>query len=83
MALFDWTQTAAETWLGSNTAIRRQILDSVCLNRTLGDLNLNAKKRKPFDVFAEGLEIKNSRGDKTPIELFLESAPELPIETYV
>lgn len=64
LALFDWTQTAAETWRGSNNAIRREILDSVCLNRTLGDVNLYAKKRKPFDVFAEGLEIKNSRGDR-------------------
>ena len=48
---------------GSNNAIRREILDSVCLNRTLGDVNRDATKRKPFDVFAEGLEIKNSRGE--------------------
>jgi hypothetical protein len=27
--------------------------------------------RKPFDVLAEGLVSKNSRGDKTAIELFL------------
>jgi hypothetical protein len=27
--------------------------------------------RKPFDVLAEGLISKNSRGDRTPIELFL------------
>ena len=27
--------------------------------------------RKPFDVLAEGLVLKNSRGDKTAIELFL------------
>jgi hypothetical protein len=27
--------------------------------------------RKPFDVLAEGLISKNSRGDKTAIELFL------------
>ena len=63
LALFDWTQNAAEIWRGSNNAVRREILDSVCLNRTLTDLNLDATKRKPFDVFAKGLEIKNSRGD--------------------
>ena len=63
LALFDWTQNAAEIWRGSNNRVRREILDSVCLNRTLTDLNLDATKRKPFDVFAKGLEIKNSRGD--------------------
>jgi hypothetical protein len=26
--------------------------------------------RKPFDMLAEGLDLKNSRGDKTAIELF-------------
>jgi hypothetical protein len=71
LALFDWTQRAAETWRGSNNAIRREILDSVCLNRTLGDVNLVATKRKPFDVFVEGLKTENSRDDKTAIELFL------------
>jgi hypothetical protein len=62
MALFDWTQRAADHWRGSNNAVRRQILDAVCLNRTLGHVNLVATKRKPFDVFAEGLDLKNSRG---------------------
>ena len=64
VTLFDWTQKAAEIWRGSNNRVRREILDAVCLNRTLGDLNLDATKRKPFDVFAKGLEIKNSRGDR-------------------
>jgi DNA invertase Pin-like site-specific DNA recombinase len=64
LALFDWTQRAADHWRGSNNAVRRQILDSVCLNRTLGHLNLVATKRKPFDVFAEGLDLKNSRGGR-------------------
>jgi hypothetical protein len=27
--------------------------------------------RKPFDVTAEGLPSEKSRGDKTPLELFL------------
>jgi hypothetical protein len=53
MALFDWTQNAAEVWRGSNNRIRREILDAVCLNRTLSDANLNAPKRKPFDFLAE------------------------------
>jgi site-specific DNA recombinase len=62
LSLFDWTQNAAEIWRGSNNRVRREILDAVCLNRTLTDINLDATKRKPFDVFAKGLEIKNSRG---------------------
>ena len=71
LALFDWTQNAAEIWRGSNSRVRREILDSICLNRTLTDVNLNATKRKPFDVLAEGLNCQKSRGDKTAIELFI------------
>ena len=59
--LFDWTQNAAEIWRGSNTTTRRRILDLICLNRTAGDLSLCLEKRKPFDVFAERLNLKNSR----------------------
>src|SRR5690606_28897070 len=70
LALFDWTQNSAEIWRGSNSSVRREILDAVCLNRTLSDVSLDATKRKPFDIFAEGLEINNSRGDRTAIELF-------------
>jgi hypothetical protein len=38
------------------------------------DLNCpscSSEMRKPFDVLAEGLISKNSRGDRTAIELFL------------
>jgi hypothetical protein len=27
--------------------------------------------RKPFDMLAEGVILRNSRGDKTPLELFV------------
>lgn len=64
LSVFDWSQKAAEIWRGSNNAVRREILDAVCLNRTLSDVSLVKEKRKPFDVFAEGLEIENSRGDR-------------------
>jgi hypothetical protein len=62
--LFDWTQKAADVWRGSNSAVRRQILDSVCLNRTVGHLTLCLEKRKPFDIFAERPLLKNSRDDR-------------------
>ena len=63
VTLFDWTQRAADVWRGSNNAVRREILDAVCLNRCLNDVNLVLTKRKPFDEFAEGPFLKNSRGD--------------------
>ena len=71
LALFNWTQQAAETWRGSNNAIRREILDSVCLNRALSDVNLVTTKRKPFDVLAAGLVSEKSRDNKTAIELLV------------
>ena len=64
VAVFDWCQNAGRRWLGSNSALRRQILDAVCLNRTLSDTTLCLEKRKPFDVLAEGLHLKDSRGDR-------------------
>ncbi len=79
MAIFDWTRVAAEIWRGSNNRVRREILDVVCLNRTLSDVNLDATMRKPFDVLAEGLEIENSRGDRTAIELFRASLRDWPM----
>ena len=63
LVLFDWSQKAADRWRSSNNALRREILDSVCLNRTLSDVSLVTTKRKPFDVFAERLDLENSRGD--------------------
>ncbi len=64
LALFDWTQNAAEIWRGSNNAVRRELLDAICLNRTLSDVTLDATKRKPFDVFAERLKMENSRAER-------------------
>ena len=64
LRLFDWTQNAADLWRGSNNSVRRQILDAVCLNRTVGDLTLVLEKRKPFDAFAERSVLKNSRDDR-------------------
>jgi site-specific DNA recombinase len=63
VSLFDWTQRAADIWRGSNNAVRREILDAVCLNRCLNDVNLVLTKRKPFDDFAERPFLKKSRGD--------------------
>lgn len=64
LAIFDWSQNAADIWRGSNNDRRREILDSVCLNRTLSDVSLVTTKRKPFDVIVERPKIKQSRGDR-------------------
>ena len=64
LQIFDWAQNAADFWIGSNNRVRREILAAVCLNRTLSDVNLETTKRKPFDVFAKGLDLKNSRGER-------------------
>jgi site-specific DNA recombinase len=64
LAIFDWTRIAAEIWRGSNSSVRREILDVVCLNRTLSDVNLDATKRKPFDFLGEGLISEKSRGER-------------------
>lgn len=61
VSLFDWTQKAADVWRGSNNTVRRQILDSLCLNRTVSDVTLVLQKRKPFDIFAERPLLKDSR----------------------
>jgi hypothetical protein len=59
---------------GSPTAdddAKRRLLEIVCLNCTLDGATLVRELRKPFDVLAEGLLSEKSRGDKTPIELFI------------
>lgn len=63
LAVFDFSQNAAEIWRGSNIAARREILESVCLNRTLTDATLVTTKRKPFDALAKRPILKKSRGD--------------------
>jgi hypothetical protein len=46
-------------------------VEIVFLNCTLDGVTFVPEMRKPFDVLAEGLLLKNSRGDKTAIELFV------------
>ena len=64
LSVFDFSQNLAEIWRGSNFAVRREILNCVSLNRTLGDLSLVLQKRKPFDFLAERPFLENSRDDR-------------------
>ena len=51
--IFDWSQKVADRWRGSNNPLRRRILETVCLNRTLSDVSLCTAKRRPFDILAK------------------------------
>jgi hypothetical protein len=62
-ALFDFSQNLVELWRGSNTDVRREILDCVSLNRTVSDVSLCITKRKPFDFLAERPFVANGRGE--------------------
>jgi len=72
LEVFDLAQVAAERWEVLDKAGRREILDTVLLKRTLSDTSLVTTKRKPFDVFAEGLLLKESRGGRHGIETILQ-----------
>ncbi|MCL2640337.1 MAG: recombinase family protein [Phycisphaerales bacterium] len=61
---FDFAQNVGERWKVSDTDVRRQILVSTLLKRSLSDVSLVTTKRKPFDVFTEGPFLDASRGDR-------------------
>jgi len=44
LRIFDWTQNAAELWRRSNNGLKREILETVCLNRQLSDVTLYLPK---------------------------------------
>ena len=64
LALFDFSQNLVNVWRGSNSAVKRNILDCVSLNRTLSDVTLVVEKRKPFGYLAERPFLKNGRGGR-------------------
>ena len=61
---FELSQSLMSKWLTADYAAKRQILEIVCLNWRLDDVTLCPTMRKPFDVLAEGLLSKESRGDR-------------------
>ncbi len=60
---FELSQSLTSNWLTADYAAKRQILEIVGLNWRLDDVTLIPEMRKPFDVLAEGLLSKESRGD--------------------
>jgi site-specific DNA recombinase len=69
--VFELSQALGQKWVSADYAVKRRILEIVCLNCDLVDTSLVPTMRKPFDALAEGLISKNSRGGRTPLELFV------------
>ena len=64
LAVFEFAQNAAEIWRGSKMLEKRELLESVSLNRMLGDVTLVVEKRKPFDELAKRPLVTTSRDDR-------------------
>lgn len=60
---FELSQSLRDKWLTADYAAKRRILEITCLNFSLDGVSLVPTMRKPFDLLAEGLDLKNSRGD--------------------
>ncbi len=61
---FELSQDLRSKWVTSDYAAKRRILEITCLNFSLDGVSLVPTMRKPFDMLAEGLDLKNSRGDR-------------------
>tara|TARA_Y100001954_G_C15826639_1_gene612529 strand:+ start:7384 stop:8967 length:1584 start_codon:yes stop_codon:yes gene_type:complete len=57
--VFELSQTLETQWLDGDYQAKRQILEITCSNFTLDGITLCYKMRKPFDVLAKGLCLKN------------------------
>lgn len=62
--VFELSQRLTEKWRNADVRAKRRLLEIVCLNFWLVDVTLVAEMKKPFDVLAEGLILKSSRGDR-------------------
>ena len=62
--VFELSQTLRERWIGADYSAKRRILEIVCLNFRLDGATLVPEMRKLFDVLAEGLISKESRGER-------------------
>ncbi|WP_231740655.1 hypothetical protein [Thalassoglobus neptunius] len=63
LAVFEFSQKIPKIRRGSKMLEKRRILETLSLNRMLGDVSLVIEKRKPFDELAKRPEIQLSRGD--------------------
>mgnify|MGYP001043544914 CR=1 FL=1 len=61
---FELSQSLRSQWFTADYAAKRRIVEIICLNWKLDGVSLIATMRKPFDMIAEGLIWKNSRGER-------------------
>jgi site-specific DNA recombinase len=61
---FELSQSLRERWVTADCAIKRQILETLCLNCTLENTNLVATLRSPFEVLRKYPVEKIGRGDR-------------------
>ncbi len=61
---FELSQNLRTKWFAADYAAKRRILEIVCLNWKLVGVSLVPEMRKPFDLVAEGLLRKDSRGER-------------------
>lgn len=61
---FELSQNLRAKWFAADWAAKRRILEIVCLNWKLDGVSLVPSMRKPFDMLAEGLLRKESRGER-------------------
>ncbi|MEQ9410075.1 MAG: hypothetical protein RIK87_20230 [Fuerstiella sp.] len=64
LAVFEFSQNVPDLWRGSKMLEKRRILETLSLNRMLGDVTLVLEKRKPFDELAKRPSIQLSRDDR-------------------
>jgi len=62
----------------ADSAEKHKLVEIVVLNFSLEAESLVPAVRKPFDMLVEGLKVPPSRSNKTPVELFLDLAGEVP-----
>lgn len=58
LKVFNLSQNAAETWFGSCSSTRRELLEILCTNREADDVSLRLTWRSPFDVLAKQPEFE-------------------------
>jgi hypothetical protein len=57
LKVFNLSQNAAETWLGSCSSARRELLEIIFTNREADNVSLRLTWKSPFDVLAKQLEL--------------------------
>ena len=62
MKLLELSQTLKNKWFVADIAEKRALLEILCLNLTYKNASLVISMRKPFDVLAEGLQMKTGTG---------------------